>query len=51
MNLNRRIHYLTEDLPGLSLIEQANNNSGILALGSEKEKDRVKHGVRMKSTS
>lgn len=37
--MNRRSHYyLTEDFPGLRLIEEANNDSGILALGSEKEK-------------
>lgn len=34
----QRVHYLTEDLSGLRLIEQANNDSGVLTLGSETEK-------------
>lgn len=34
-------NYLTEDLPGLGLIEEANNNPGVLALGRETEKDTV----------
>lgn len=48
--MNRRTNYLTEDLPGFCLIEEANDNSGILAL-DEKEKDRVTHGVEIKSTN
>lgn len=48
---NRRTLYLTEDLPGLRLVEQTNNNSGILALGREKIKDSVTDEAEMKSTS
>lgn len=35
--------YLTEDLPGFRLIEEANNNSGILSLGSARERKEQSH--------
>lgn len=40
--MNKITYYLTEDLPGLRLIEQANNNSGILTLEKKrKEKESI----------
>lgn len=32
--------YLTEDLPGLSLVEQADDDPGVLSLGGETERGK-----------